>query len=129
MGSPISPGVADLCMEVFEEETLANCPPHLAPYVWYHNVDDTFVTLHEYSIEEFTEYLNSRNKLIQFTREANDSIPFSDVCVHLLDDGSLKTMAKRKPTHTDQYLNWESDHPLDHKRSVFRTLLNPMPPI
>ena len=54
MGSPISPGVADLCMEVFEEEALAHCPPHLAPHIWYRFVDDTFATLHEYAIEGFT---------------------------------------------------------------------------
>ena len=126
MGSPISPGVADLCMEVFEEETQALCPPHLSPHVWYRYVDDTFATLHEYAIEEFTEYLNSRNPHIQFTREIeeNNNIPFLDVCVHLMDDGTLKTSVYRKPTHTDQYLNWDSHHPLDHKRSVVRTLLN-----
>ena len=50
MGSPISPGVADLSMEVFEEEALSTCPNHLTPTVWYRYVDDTFTVLDEYAI-------------------------------------------------------------------------------
>ena len=126
MGSPISPGVADLCMEVFEEDMLLACPDHLRPQVWFRYVDDTFTILQEDNIETFTTFLNSRNQHIQFTREVeeNNQIPFLDVCVHLLEDGNLKTTVYRKPTHTDQYLNWNSNHHLDHKRSVVRTLMN-----
>lgn len=52
MGSPISPGVADLAMGTFEEEMLKECPEHICPKVWLRYVDNTFAVLHEYVIEE-----------------------------------------------------------------------------
>jgi len=91
--------------------------------MWLRYVDDTFTELHEYIMEEITEHKNSIDLHIKFTikPEKDSKLPFLDLCTHILDDGSTKITIYRKPTHTDQYLNFKSHHPLTHKRSFVHT--------
>ena len=62
---------------------------------------------------------------IQFTTEEqkeDDSMPFLDILVTPQEDGTLTSKVYRKPTHTDQYLQWDSHHNLACKYSVINTL-------
>jgi hypothetical protein len=110
-------------LEQFEREAI-NTAKH-PPKIWLRYVDDTFVVLQEQYTEEFTAHINSINSNIQFTMEypTDGQLPFLDCLVHHNTDYTLNITVYRKPTHTDQYLNFQSHHHLAHKRSVVNTLL------
>ena len=122
MGSPVSPIMANIFMEKFEEKVLEECP--CAPKVWYRFVDDTFSIIQKDHLEPFTEYINRVNDHISFTREeeCDSSLPFLDTRVTVKANGELTTTVYRKPTHTGSFLKYDSHHPLHQKLGVVRTL-------
>ena len=123
MGSPVSPIVANLYMEYLEQKALSTAPN--PPRFWCRFVDDTFVIHKEVNKKGFFQHINSVDPAIKFTVEDNKedgSIPFLDTIVKPEADGTLSITVYRKPTHTDQYLQWDSHHHLSAKFSVIHTL-------
>ena len=123
MGSHISPIVANLYMEDFENK--ATNTAEYAPRIWKRYVDDTCVIIKATKKEDFLEHINSIDPHIQFTTEnagSDQSIPSLDTIVMTQCDNSLLTSVYRKPTHTDLYLHWNSHHQLSAKFSAITTL-------
>ena len=122
MGSLVSPIVANLYMEHFEGEAVrsASHPPRL----WYRFVEDTWVIQQQAHKELFPDHINSIDPCIKFMAEGiqeNGAIPFLDTLVQPEADNSLNIKVYHKPTHTDQYLQWNSHHSLSAKYSIIGT--------
>jgi len=123
MGSPVSPIIANLFMEWLEQQAIATAPVNCRPRLWKRFVDDTL----EGSVAQLTEHLNSVDsiKCIRFTyeEETEGQVPFLNTLLIRKEDGYVKLLVYRKKTHTDQYSNFMSHHPLHQKLAVIRTLL------
>ncbi len=123
MGSPVSAVIANLVMEDVEQRALASAPVRLS--FWKRFVDDIISAVSRNDIDILLQHLNSIEPSIQFTveRETNGDLAFLDLNVYRTIEGKLETAVYRKPTHTDKYLSYNSHHPVSHKKSVAKTLL------
>ena len=123
MGSPLSPIIADLYMEYFEQDAIASSVDK--PELWLRYVDDTFCLwkLGVAKLQKFLSRLNSRRESIQFTMETEveNSLSFLDVKV-IRKNNQLCTSVCRKPTHTDRYLNYGSNHHPKIKSGIVKCL-------
>ena len=107
-------------MEEFEIKAI-NSFPHPIP-LWLRFVDDTFViTKHRQAL---LQHINNQDPHIQFTMDlpTQGTLPFLDTLVTIETDNTLSTSVYRKPTHTDHYLYWDSNHHITAKQSVYNSL-------
>ncbi len=128
MGSPVSPILANLFMEWLEQEAIATVPLDCIPRMWKGYVDDILAVVKKGQVQSLTDHINTIDATgnIKFTFEQEDAgkIPFLDTLIVRKEDGSVKLLVYRKSTHTDQYLSFQSHHPLHQKLGVIRTLLD-----
>ena len=93
------------------------------PKLWLRYVDDTFSKLKKIHVEAFLIHLNNQHERIKFTTEieVDGKIAFLDNLVNKLLNGSIKITIYRKATHTDQYLDFRSNHHIKQKIGIINT--------
>ena len=109
-------------MEHFERKELRSAVN--LPWVWFRFVDYAWVIQQQAHKQAFLDHINSMDPAIKFTVEGpqgNGAISFLDTLVTPQADSSLSITVYCKPTHTDQYLQWDSHHSLSAKYSVIGT--------
>ena len=125
MGSPVSPILVNLYMEKFEQRALAEYTG-IPPRIWVRYVDDVWSNPKQSQEGQFFLHINKVDKYIEFTqepmKEPEKQLPYLDSLTHVESDNTISTRVYRKPTHTDQYLQFDSHHALAHKLGVIRTL-------
>ena len=128
MGDPLSALMSNMFMEDLEEKAISTAPVECGLKLWKRYVDDILNQINSGTTQTLTDHLNKQDPTgnIKFTNEEMQDLclPYLDVKVIVNDDGTIRLQIYRKPTHTDQYLMFDSHHPLEHKLSVVRTLLN-----
>ena len=75
-------------------------------------------------VDGFLQHLNNQQPTIRFIMETekDNNIPFLDTSVIRDSNVLLTTSVYRKPTHTDQYLAYDSHHPQSVKRGIVKCL-------
>ncbi|XP_072181377.1 uncharacterized protein [Diadema setosum] len=126
MGSHVSPIVANIYMEYLKKEAIASAHDDIKPRVWKRYVDGILAIVKADPVDRLKAHLDQVDDTgsIKFIHEleVDNSIPFLDTKITKRPDGTIKMVVYRKKTHTGQYLNFKSHHPLHRKLGVIRTL-------
>lgn len=119
MGDPLAAITCSFFMEDLEKKAITSAPEECRPTLWKGYVDDIVEKVKAAHTQELTDHLNTidntGNKKFTHEEEMEKSIAFLDIKIHHTNKRDIKIKIHRKPTHTDQYLLWTSEHPATHK--------------
>lgn len=124
MGSPISPILALIVMDHLLDAVIPRLPFQL-PFI-YKYVDDIICAIPERSGDVTLSTFNSFHNDIKFTMETETSgtVPFLDTCLVRLSDNSVILNWYQKPSASGRYINYQSNHPLNHKYNTVIAMKN-----
>ena len=102
MGGTASSVIAEIYLQTHKSTALTTTS-HPSK-VWERHVDDVFLIIKKSHLNDFFEHVNNLQK------ENDSCLPFLHTLIKRNQNGSLSILVYRKPTYTDQYLNFNSNH-------------------
>ena len=119
MGTISTPPFANIFMGKFEDTHIY---PHIQQFckLYLRYIDDLFLiwTGTKDPFKEFISNLNNQQPSIKFTYKiSNTSIDFLDTTVYI-KNRRIHTSIFKKPTDTQNYLHYKSEHPRTLKNSI-----------
>ena len=123
MGGPASSTTAEIYMQACEHTTITTALD--SQKVWERFFDDVYSILKQTHLEKFFHDINNLHQNIKFTmeEESNGELAFLDTLLKR-NNGEISVLVYRRPTHTDQYLHYSSQHQTSCKESVVSSLFN-----
>ena len=123
MGSPLSPILTDLIIQNLERNIFNTLATYIS--IYYRYVDDIVIAALNDHINAILYTFNSYHERIKFTVDygENRGNHFLDVKL-LIEDWRVIFANYKKSTNSGRYLNFFSNHPVEHKRGVIIALLD-----
>ena len=123
MGSLVSPVIANTYMEYFESLAIPSSP--ILIKWWFRYADDIHSATRKDQATKLQEHLNSIDPHIKSTIElpGTDGLPFLDTLTKPTPN-FIESTFHRKPTDTDRYLGYNSNHSISAKLPVIHTLIH-----
>jgi len=123
MGFSLSPILADIVME--DLETLSLQKLDFIVHTYYRYVDDIFI-IPATKWDSVLKIFNSYHTRLKFTYEVecDNMLNFLNTSVIREDDGTIITNWFRKPTFSDRYINFYSNHPYQYKLNTITNLVD-----
>ena len=125
MGGTTSSKTAEIYMHMRAYERTTIFTALHPPKVWERLIGDVCSTLKYAHLENFYHLINNLHQYIKsnIEEESNRKLAFLEILLRRNNE-KISILVYRKPTHTDQYLHYSSQHQTSCKESVVSSLFN-----